>query len=74
METVYKKIGRQTINSFLLFLTSCLDCDTEEDWNQTQGSHKGEMNLLHKAKGNFIRITQIIDDEYRMSFTWSVMS
>lgn len=61
-------------NSFLSVSDQlCLDCDTE-DWNPTQGHHKGEMNLLCKVKGNCIRITDKIDDEYRTSFMWSVMS
>ena len=75
METVYKKIGRQISNSFLSVSDQlCLDCDAEEDWNLTQGSHTGDKNLLHKAKGNCVRITDKIDGEYRMSFIWSVMS
>lgn len=69
METVYKKIGRQIFNSCLSVSDHlCLDCDTQDNWNPTQGSHKGEINLLHKAKGNCIRITDKIDDGYRMSF------
>lgn len=68
-------MGRQTLNSFLpLSDQFCLDCDTVEDWNPTQGFHKGEMNLLLKAKVNCIKIIDKIDDEYRTSFILSVMS
>lgn len=50
-------IKRQGGKYYFLFVSDqlCFDCDSE-DWNPTQGSHKGEMTLLHKAKGNCIRI------------------
>lgn len=54
--------SKHLILSFL-FLTSSVLPDTVEKWNPTQGFHKEEMNLLHKAKVNFVKIIDKTDNE-----------